>query len=57
MDTKLNVQELFFQLKNKKPNQGKSFDRALCSLGIHRELKNGLTPIAKCDEKNVVRVR
>lgn len=49
MDTKVNVQELFFQLKSKKSSQIKSFDRALCSLGIHHELKTALAP-AKYDK-------
>lgn len=51
MNAKLNVQELFFQLKNKKQPQIKSFDRALCTLGIHQELKNALVPVvAKCED-------
>ena len=57
MDTKLNVQELFFQMKNKKQQQIKSFDRALFSLGIHQELKNALVPTGKCAEKSGLKVQ
>lgn len=53
MNTKVNVQELFFQLKNKKASQIKSFDRALCSLGIHHDLKTALAENVKCGEKAV----
>lgn len=56
MNTKLNVQELFFQLKNKKQGRIKSFDSGLFTLGIHQELKTALVPV-KCDEKNGLKIR
>lgn len=39
MEPKINVQELFLELKSKKPNRTKSFDRALCTLGVHQDAK------------------
>jgi|GEM_PF-3971545 len=55
MDTKINARELFFQLKNKKQKQTRSFDKGLFSLGIHQELKTALIPVAACNGKKNIK--
>ena len=37
MDTKLDIQQLYFDLNKKKARKTKSFDSGLCSLGIQND--------------------
>ena len=37
METKLDIQQLYLDLKKKKVKKTKSFDSALCSLGIQND--------------------
>lgn len=39
METKLDIQQLYFDLNKKKVKKTKSFDSGLCSLGIQTDIK------------------
>ena len=52
MDTKLDIQQLYFDLNKKKVRKTKSFDSGLCSLGIQNDAIEEITT-EKAEPKKV----
>ncbi len=59
MDTKLDIQQLYFDLNKKKVKKTKSFDSGLCSLGIQNDIKREedeeITEETKAKEEKLVK--